>query len=145
MQTRGTMFAACLVLPTGGKHSEHMAETLIILVADDEAPITALISDVLEDEGYTVQTVNNGASALLAIQLQPPALVMLDNAMPVMTGQEVLQRVRSLNIGIPIIMMSANAHGEIFLEAGADAFLPKPFDIHSLLLLVNQHLQANEH
>jgi two-component system response regulator TctD len=113
---------------------------LVILVADDEIEIANFVSDVLRDEGYTVECVYDGASALLALQGHSLDLVILDNAMPVMTGAEVLRTARAQGFGKPIIMMSANTRGELLLREGANAFLAKPFTIDTLIHTVAGHL-----
>ncbi|GAB4211277.1 MAG: hypothetical protein OHK0022_45620 [Roseiflexaceae bacterium] len=112
-----------------------------ILVADDEDAILEFIIQVLVDEGYAVRAVRDGASALFEVQMAPPGLVLLDNAMPVMTGAETLTRIRELGYyDLPIIVMSANAHARELLGLGATAFLPKPFTLDHLLSLVSYYL-----
>ena len=112
-----------------------------ILVADDEVAITTFITDALTDEGYYVRAFHDGASALLAIQAEVPALALLDNAMPIMTGMELLIRLRSAGVlDLPVIIMSAGSGAEAFLRHGAAAFLPKPFDLTKLLNCIEQHL-----
>jgi len=114
---------------------------LDIVVADDEISITSLIVDVLTDEGYRVRVFQDGASALLAIQADLPALVLLDHAMPVMTGMELLIQLRSMDIQyLPVIIMSAGSGAEICLRYGATVFLPKPFELSKLLACIEQHL-----
>lgn len=114
-----------------------MPSPSIILIADDELPITQFLVEVLTDEGYSVEVVHDGASALLAIEQLRPGLVILDNAMPVMTGAEVLQVLRTgEHIDIPVIMASADLQLERFLGEGANAVLPKPFDIDVLLATI---------
>ena len=66
------------------------------MVADDEISITSFIVDALTDEGYRVRVFHDGASALLAIQADLPALVLLDHAMLAMTGMELLIQLRSV-------------------------------------------------
>jgi two-component system, OmpR family, response regulator MprA len=111
-----------------------------ILVVDDEAEIVAFITEALAEEGYAVRIARDGASALIDIQTHPPALVLLDNAMPVMTGCEVLVRLRDSGFDtLPIIMMSAGLNAEIFVELGATDFLPKPFNLDALLSSVARY------
>src|SRR5689334_3107273 len=101
-----------------------------VLVADDEADIVCLLQDVLEEQGYRVRTARDGSSALLAIEEKPPVLVLLDNAMPVMSGLEVLLRLRAGGFAtLPIIMMSAATTAEQCLRFGATDFLAKPFNL----------------
>lgn len=110
-----------------------------ILVVDDEVAIVAFIADLLAEEGYTIRRAYDGAQALEAITTQPPALVLLDHSMPHMTGADVLQQVRQSGLTLPIIGMSAEKHAEVFLAQGANAFLPKPFDLDTLLAHVAAH------
>jgi DNA-binding response OmpR family regulator len=111
-----------------------------ILVVDDETEIVAFITEALTEEGYAVRVARDGASALIDIQARPPALVLLDNAMPVMTGCEVLVRLRDSGFDtLPIIMMSAGLNAEIFVELGANDFLPKPFNLDALLNTVARY------
>lgn len=112
-----------------------------ILVVDDEVPIVELVQELLTEEGYTVRTACDGATALLDIQEHPPALLLIDNAMPVMTGLEVLARLRSSGFTrLPVVGMSAASYPGLFLQAGANDFLPKPFSIDALLSCVARHL-----
>ena len=112
-----------------------------ILVVDDEHLITDFVSDLLTDEGYTVRVAHDGASALLAIRADPPHLVMLEVAMPVMTGEEVLRELRANDFpDLPIIVATAGMHPERFLSQGATDVLSQPFDVTQLLALVSHRL-----
>ncbi len=106
---------------------------LRIVVADDEPGIRHLICDVLEEEGYAVQSFADGLSALTAIRGEPPALAILDVAMPVMTGDETLRQLRAEGSAVPIIMMTAATNPQRLLLEGASAVLGKPFDLEVLL------------
>lgn len=113
-----------------------------ILVADDEAPIAHVIAELLNEEGYTVLVCHDGASALLAIQEQRPHLVLLDNAMPVMTGGELLSELRQNGFShLPVILMSAGSRLSEFLEQGATDIIPKPFDVERLLERIAWYVQ----
>jgi len=105
-----------------------------ILVVDDEVPIAQFIATALEDEGYPVRMAHDGASALLEIIARPPCLVLLDIAMPVMVGDELLRYLRQKGFAdLPVIIMTAGLHPEIYLSQGANEVLPKPFDMEMLL------------
>ena len=111
-----------------------------ILVVDDEIAITELIAETLREEGYTVQTAHDGASALLDILSRPPALVILDIGMPVMTGDELLRYLRRNHFAdLPVIILTAGMHPERMLAQGATAVLAKPFDLDVLLDYVTRH------
>lgn len=107
-----------------------------IVVADDEATIRSLVTDVLEEAGYRVEAVGDGLSALGAIRAARPALALFDVAMPVMTGDEALRLLIAEGLGVPVIIMTAGTRPERFLQAGAVAVLPKPFDLERLLAVV---------
>lgn len=112
-----------------------------ILVVDDEVPIAQLVASALEEEGYPVRVVHDGASALLQIIERRPALVLLDVAMPVMVGDELLRYLRRKGFAdLPVIIMTAGLQPELYLEQGANDVLPKPFDIFVLLNKVAQYL-----
>lgn len=114
-----------------------------ILVVDDERSITEFVSDALLDEGYEVEVVHDGASALLTIERQPPDLVLLDVGMPVMTGDELLRRLRGDSFSeLPVIIMTAGTNAERYLGDGANAILKKPFSLDLLLASVEHNLAA---
>lgn len=114
-----------------------------VFIVDDEVAITQLIADILIDHGYTLQIFHDGASALLEIIREPPRLVLLDIGLPVMTGAEVLQIVRSRGMSaLPIIIMSAAILPHPTQLQGATEYLPKPFDISTLLERVEFYLLA---
>lgn len=112
-----------------------------ILVVDDEPAIATLIADTLEEEGYQVRIHHDGASALLDIINDPPDLMLLDIAMPVMVGDELLRYLRRHGYpDLPVIVMTAGLHPEQYLAQGANAVLPKPFDLQKMVDLVQRHL-----
>lgn len=114
-----------------------------ILVVDDEPLIIAFVQEILIEEGYSVRVARDGATAILSIQAAPPALVLIDNAMPVMTGIEVLERLRSEGFDqLPVIGMSAASYPALFLQAGANDFLAKPFSIDTLLSCIARYLNT---
>lgn len=109
-----------------------------ILVVDDEAELLDEITAILELEGYDVLTARNGKLALDIIQLTPPDLILCDVFMPEMNGLELLDVVEQDETlaAIPFIFLSAVASPENrqkAVEAGADAFIRKPFSIDELL------------
>jgi CheY-like chemotaxis protein len=85
-----------------------MTQPLAILVVDDEAPIVTLITEALTDERYTVHIAEDGGSGLRAIAEHRPALILLDNMMPGLSGLEMLALLQQApEPAPPIIMMSA--------------------------------------
>jgi CheY-like chemotaxis protein len=117
-----------------------MQPSIDILIVDDDTEITNMLSEVLTDEGYSVCSALSGAEALSIIRSSPPVLVLLDYWMPVMTGAEVIARLRSGDFPtLPIVLMSANARAETLISTGATAFLAKPFNLDALIACVAQY------
>jgi CheY-like chemotaxis protein len=112
-----------------------------ILVVDDDAAIRNVVADILELSDFQVRTASNGAEALDRLRLDPPAAVLLDLMMPVMDGREFLRRVRSepMWASLPVVIMSAARDASLLVgEMDAQAFLPKPFELDTVLQLVNE-------
>ena len=106
----------------------------ILLVEDDEA-LGEGIRVALKPEGYTVDWAHDGASALHALTHEDFGLAVLDLGLPRMDGLEVLQRLRAGANGIPVLVLTARdstADRIAGLDAGADDYLVKPFDVDEL-------------
>jgi CheY-like chemotaxis protein len=110
-----------------------------ILVVDDQADIRDIVALVLSDEGYAVQTAANGQEALDSIRQQPPSLVLLDLQMPVMTGWDVVDKLRAEGLPVPVVFMSAGIIARAEAErVGVAGYLSKPFDLDDLLGVVER-------
>jgi CheY-like chemotaxis protein len=113
-----------------------------ILVVDDEVGVREVLTDVLVDAGYTVETAADGRTALEMIARTPPDLVMTDVMMPRLDGWELLARVRERLPDLPVIVMSAVDPRAAARRRGVTAdhtvFLRKPFDLETVLGLVAQ-------
>lgn len=108
-----------------------------ILVVDDQPEIAELVAEVLGEEGYTVRAAHDGASALAAIRQRQPDLLILDVAMPILSGDQVLRRLRSEGPhDLPVILMTADRAPERFQALGAAEILRKPFDLAAMLTAV---------
>ena len=116
-----------------------------ILVVDDDAKIVRLVRTYLEREGYRVVEALDGRSALAAIALEAPALVVLDVMLPEVDGLSIVRAVRRTG-RTPIIMLSARgttADRIAGLAAGADDYLPKPFSPAELVVRVQRVLERS--
>ena len=115
-----------------------------ILVVDDELGIRDLLSEILNDEGHSVEVAENAAQARAARQRGRPDLVLLDIWMPDTDGVTLLKEWSSCGLlTMPVIMMSGHATIDTAVEAtriGAHAFLEKPITLQKLLKTVEQGL-----
>ena len=105
-----------------------------ILVVDDDPSILTTISEVLDLEGYPVQTAINGAEALQAVERVRPSLVLLDMRMPVLDGWGFARALQERGLKLPILVMTAAQSARRWAEEiGADGHIAKPFDLPDLL------------
>jgi DNA-binding response OmpR family regulator len=113
-----------------------------ILVVDDDAKIVRLVRTYLEREGFRVAEAADGRSALAAIALEAPSLVVLDLMLPEVDGLSIVRAVRRTD-RTPIIVLSARGTTMdriMGLEAGADDYLPKPFSPAELVVRIKRVL-----
>jgi len=106
----------------------------LLLVEDDLAMAQAL-QLALERRGFDMAVVHNGSDALQQLRNQPPDLALLDLTIPGLDGLQVLHRARAEGIRVPIVVLTARgAVGDrvLGLNAGADDYLAKPFDLDEL-------------
>ena len=112
-----------------------------ILVVDDELGIRDLLSEILNDEGHTVELAENAAQARAVRAQMRPDLVLLDIWMPDTDGVSLLKEWASGGqLTMPVIMMSGHATIDTAVEAtriGASAFLEKPITLQKLLKAVD--------
>lgn len=116
-----------------------------VLIVDDDRLISAVLHANLEQKGYNIMMVNSVLAAVHSMRTQLPDLVILDVVLPGTSGFAFCRRLKASQTTqhIPVIMVSSTAACEQALEAGADAFLSKPFNIRLLLQTVAQFLQAS--
>ena len=115
-----------------------------ILVVDDELGIRALLSEILADEGHTIELAENAAQARACRERLRPDLVLLDIWMPDVDGITLLKEWGATSLlNMPVIMMSGHGTIDTAVEAtkfGAMAFLEKPITLQKLLRAVEQGL-----
>lgn len=106
-----------------------------ILVVDDDPQILRAVRTNLHGHGYDVSTAPNGETAVDLLSASPCDLVILDLSLPGIDGHEVIQRVRAFST-VPILVLSVREAQDdkiAALDAGADDFVTKPFDMGELL------------
>ncbi|AFY45424.1 hybrid sensor histidine kinase/response regulator [Nostoc sp. PCC 7107] len=117
-----------------------------ILAVDDTKDNLILVQTILESEGYQIDLVSDGKSALKYVEQSPPDLILLDVMMPGMDGYEVTRRIRQnpeIKSYIPILLITAFHESSVVegLDNGADDFIRKPFDTDELLARVRSLLR----
>lgn len=128
------------VMKIGGTMTDY------ILIAEDDNDINHMLSDLLGSQGYRTQSAFSGTEALLYIEREAPAAVVLDLMLPGMTGEELLAHIKEVDGGIAVIVASAKDDVRTrvtLLRAGADDYVVKPFDTEELLARLEAVLRRN--
>lgn len=115
-----------------------------ILVVEDEEDIARVLERHLRQEGYKVEVVGDGETALKQIYEDPPSLVIMDITLPGIDGLTVTRELRAAGIDVPIIMATARdaiPDRVTGLEAGSDDYLVKPFSNDELVARIGVQLR----
>jgi DNA-binding response OmpR family regulator len=115
-----------------------------VLVVDDDEDMQDLLREALETEDYEVTVAQNGLDALGEVEKAAPDLILLDLMMPRMDGSQFTRELheRGLAAEVPIIVVSADVNAQQKVEQmGADSYITKPFDLHSLLAEVSHFVE----
>ena len=118
-----------------------------ILVVDDDTDTRQLSVDLLVDSGYDVEAANDGAAGWKALQATQYDLVITDNKMPVMTGIEMIEKLRDADMLLPVIMATQFPPVDVFHRKPwliPDATLERPFTNNELLALVTRILGRDD-
>ena len=118
-----------------------------VLVVDDDQAIVGVLSVCLKLNGYRVLEAGDGEAALNRALAERPDLVVLDLDLPKLDGLRVCNELRRLHFNAPILMLTGKARVQdrvLGLNAGADDYLPKPFDAQEFLARVNALLRRRE-
>jgi DNA-binding response OmpR family regulator len=119
---------------------------LSLLLVDDDVELCGMMSEFFAQEGHRLECIYNGREGLAAALSGSYDLVILDVMLPILDGFEVLQRLRRRK-DLPVIMLTARVQQKDRirgLDAGADDYLPKPFDPDELLARIRAVLRRSE-
>ena len=115
-----------------------------VLIVEDEVRLAATLQDLMEMDGYTADTCHDGETGLDNALTGIYDVMILDVMLPKMDGFTVLRRLRAGGVSTPVLMLTARSELEDRIEglnAGADYYLTKPFDIRELLACINALLR----
>lgn len=122
-----------------------MAE--LIMIVDDEGGVRELLRDTLRIAGYETLEADNGMSALTALRSSKPDLLILDINMPLMDGFDLVERIRSTENLVPVLMLTARGEKQDIargLTIGADDYVIKPFGLEELVLRVKAIIRRSK-
>lgn len=112
-----------------------------VLVADDDEAIQICMEDISRAEGWDLVFARDGAECLSRVKAENPALIILDQRMPFMTGEEVLAKMQEEGISFPVILISAEKDLSRMKRFPAIVCtLTKPFDLDEFISVVNNEL-----
>ena len=128
-------------VPPPVSHSASPPGGDVVLVVDDEEDIRRLVSFNLSDAGFKVESVENGADALVAAARLRPSVVVLDLMLPDVSGMEVCRRLRADESVADAAILMLTARGDEYdrvlgFEVGADDYVVKPFSVRELVMRV---------
>jgi two-component system NtrC family response regulator len=112
-----------------------------VLIVDDEKNYTRILGAVLEEEGFETLTANSGPEALEILEGSDVDLVLTDMKMPLMDGIQLLEKIKTRDSELPVIMMTAHGTVDKAVEAmqkGAYSYILKPFDNDRLIIYVRK-------
>ncbi|KPN62505.1 two-component system, NtrC family, nitrogen regulation response regulator NtrX [Aliiroseovarius crassostreae] len=119
-----------------------------ILIVDDERDIRELISDILEDEGFSTRIAGTSDEAVAQVKSELPALMILDIWLKDsdMDGIDILKMVKREHPEVPVVIISGHGNIEIAVAAikqGAYDFIEKPFNIDQLMVVISRAMEAS--
>ena len=119
-----------------------------ILIVDDERDIRELISDILEDEGFTTRKAANSEECMAELEAELPALLILDIWLKdsKMDGIDILKTVKRDMPDVPVVIISGHGNIEIAVAAikqGAYDFIEKPFNIDQLMVVIKRAMETS--
>ena len=120
---------------------------MLVLLVDDDRAVRDALERALQLHGYEVALASDGDSALAEVEARTPDALVLDVMMPGLDGLDVTRRLRRQGNRVPILLLTArDAVGDRVegLDAGADDYLPKPYDLEELLARLRALLRRSK-
>ena len=117
-----------------------------ILVVEDEKGISGFLKEGLEEEGFAVDTADDGIKGLELASINEYDLLLLDWMLPGLSGIEVCRQFRKINTKVPVIFLTAKdtVQDTVFgLETGANDYIKKPFEFEELLARIRAQLRTS--
>jgi CheY-like chemotaxis protein len=116
------------------------APPALVLIVEDEEPIAQALAYIVEDCGYRALIAAHGKQALEVLREHQPQLIITDLMMPLMDGRALIAHLRQSGRPLPPIVIMSAAGKRSVEDSGADAVLPKPFEVAEVELLLRRFL-----
>jgi two-component system KDP operon response regulator KdpE len=122
-----------------------MSSRVLVLLVDDDPQASKLVTNLLASRGYDVRTASDAESAMSSVRAWRPALVICNLEMQAVDGIELCRRIRQAsNVAIIVVSSNSDVLSEVAaLNAGADDYIVKPFNIENLLARVRVALRRS--
>lgn len=122
----------------------------LIIIADDDELIVEMVAEALRLRGHVVGTLDDGVHVIDIVTFKRPALVVLDCAMPLLSGIDALRQIRSSTtcFDTPVLMLTgrrSESDEQIAMRAGANDYMRKPFDLAKLVARIESLLLEAEY
>jgi DNA-binding response OmpR family regulator len=118
-----------------------------LLLVEDDADLSSMLTELLTEEGYAVTTVRDGQAGLHRGLVEQWDVLVVDRGLPVIEGVDLVSRLRSKGMSAPVLLLTARgtvADRVEGLDAGAQDYLVKPFDVDELLARIRALLRRTE-
>jgi len=126
--------------------AENANQQFSILIVDDDEGMCESLQDIFTDKGFNVATARDGQSGIDAMRKGNYDMILIDIMMPGMNGVETLRQIKSINPNVSTVIMTGNSRVEEFVSeslwAGVDGVLYKPFDVDSVIELIEHKRRA---
>lgn len=115
-----------------------------ILLVEDEADMTLIVADTLEEQGYTVITAHDGEEGLAKFLIENPDIIIADVMMPKLDGFSMARKIRDISQQVPLLFLTAKSTVDDIeqgFDIGANDYLRKPFELRELIVRIRSLLR----